>query len=143
MADLADLAELLFPGNRNQKHAFLAVWISLKWAEHRMVPNLSEAAREHGVSRRTFERARSKMRRLGLIERVSRFSPRLAGREGWVLSTRFERSLEQLAGKVADFRDAGASSKEKDLLLLQLADARRSALHDSCADDQDAVSDGC
>ena len=30
MSDLSDLAELLFPGNRNQQHAFLAVWISLK-----------------------------------------------------------------------------------------------------------------
>jgi len=32
LADLSDLAEPLFPGNRSQQHAFLAVWLSLKWA---------------------------------------------------------------------------------------------------------------
>jgi hypothetical protein len=123
--DASDLAELLFPGNRSHQHAFLVIWITLKWADLHMVPNLGMGAREHGISRRTSERVRAKMRRLGLIERVSRFSSRLAGREGWVLSTRFERSLEQLARKVTDFRDAGASSKEKDLLLLKFAEARR------------------
>ena len=27
MADLSDLAEMLFPGNRNHQHAFLATWL--------------------------------------------------------------------------------------------------------------------
>ncbi len=127
MTDASDLAELLFPGNRSHQHAFLVIWFTLKWAGPHIVPNLSEAAREHGISRRTFERTRAKMRRMGLIERVSRFSSRLAGREGWVLSTRFERSLEQLAGKVAGLRDVAASSKDKDALMAQLAKARKTA----------------
>lgn len=127
LADVSDLAELLFPGNRSHQHAFLAIWFTLKWADPRIVPNLAESAREHGISRRTFERVRAKMRRLGLIERVSRFSPRLAGREGWVLSTRFERSLEQLARKVAVFRHAATSSKDKDTLMVRLAEARKTA----------------
>ena len=29
LTDLADLAEMLFPNNRNQQHAFLVIWISL------------------------------------------------------------------------------------------------------------------
>ena len=74
--DLADLAELLFPGNRNQQHAFLAVWLSLKWADHHMVPNLGQVAREHGITKRTLERVRAKMRRMGLIDHVSRFTKR-------------------------------------------------------------------
>ena len=124
IADASDLAELLFPGNRGHQHAFLVIWFALKWADAHIVPNLAESAREHGISRRTFERVRSKMRRLGLIERVSRFSPRLAGSEGWVLSSRFERGLEQLAGKIGDLKHSHGSN-EKEMLLLELADARR------------------
>ena len=74
LADLSDLAELLFPGNRNQQHAFLAVYIELKWADHHMVPNLGEIARKYGITKRTLERVRAKMRRMGLIDHVSRFN---------------------------------------------------------------------
>lgn len=127
LTDLADLAELLFPGNRNQQHASLVIWISLKWADHHMVPNVAAAAEKHGVSRRTLERVRAKMRRMGMIDYVSRFSAELGYREGWVLSTRFERSLKQLAEKVDSFKDIMPQTKEKDMLMLQLAEARRDA----------------
>ncbi len=129
ISDLSDLAEMLFPGNRNQQHAFLVIWISLKWRADNIVPNLSEAVGEHGVSRRTFERVRAKMRRMGLIDHVSRFSTRHGGREGWVLSSRLERALDQLADKVAGLMDASAQARDKDVLLLQLADARRGDSH--------------
>jgi len=126
LADLADLAELLFPGNRNQQHAFLAVWISLKWADHRMVPNLGEVAERCGITKRTLERVRAKMRRMGLIDHVSRFNARHGCREGWILSSRFENSLRQLADRAADLKRP-VGSKDKELLLLELADARREA----------------
>lgn len=128
LTDLADFAELLFPGNRNQQHAFLVIWISLKWAENCMVPNLAAPAEKHGVSRRTLERVRAKMRRMGLIDHVSRFSAEWGYREGWVLSGRFERSLRQLAEKVAGFKDVVPQTKEKDVLMLELAEARRDAV---------------
>ena len=116
MTDSADLAELLFPGNRNQQHAFLAVWISLKWADHHMVPNLGEVAGEHGITKRTLERVRAKMRRMGLIDHVSRFNARHGCREGWILSSRFENSLRQLADKVEEpERQSRAAPREKEL----------------------------
>lgn len=127
LTDSADLAEMLFPGNRNQQHAFLAIWISLKWADHRIVPNLGQVGREHGISRRTLERVRAKLRRMGLIDHVSRFNAKHGYREGWVLSNRFERGLRELANRVADLKDANKGSKEKDLLLLEFAEARRKA----------------
>jgi hypothetical protein len=122
IADLADLAEILFPGNRNQQHAFLVIWIALKWRTH-IVPNLAEVARVHGISRRTYERVRAKLRRLGLIEPVSRFGPE--GHDGWTLSTRFERGVTQLVRKIADLKDTDLGANDKDLLLIQLALARR------------------
>jgi hypothetical protein len=123
--DLTDWAELLFPGNRNQQHAFLAVWLALKWAGHHMVPNLGAIAREHGISKRTLERVRAKMRRMGLIDHVSRFGARHGYREGWVFSNRFERALQELAYKVADLKDTSKGSRDKDVLLLEYAEAHR------------------
>lgn len=125
LTDSADLAEMLFPGNRNQQHAFLAVWITLKWADHHMVPNLSGVGREHSITRRTLERVRAKMRRMGLIDHVSRFNASHGYREGWVLSSRFERSLRELANRVTDLKDATKGSKEKDMMLFEWAETRR------------------
>ena len=127
MTDASDLAELLFPGNRNQQHAFLVVWFTLKWEPARLVPNLAPATRQYNISRRTLERVRAKLRRLGLIDHVSRFSARHGGHEGWVLSTRFERSLSQLAEQVTVFREGRDTSRDKEQLLIELADARRAA----------------
>ena len=42
------------------------------------------------------------------------------------MSNRFERGLKQLAKKCAGFKDREISSKEKDLVLVELLDARRS-----------------
>lgn len=126
MADATDLAELLFPRNANQQHAFLVIWTALKWRHH-MVPNLVAAAQNHGVSRRTLERVRAKLCRLGVIEHVSRYSARLGYRDGWIFSSRFERSLVLLAERVATLRTPGTGSREKDEFAVQLATARRSA----------------
>lgn len=125
LADLSDLAELLFPGNRNQQHAFLAVFIELKWADHHMVPNLGEIARKHRITKRTIERVRAKMRRMGLIDHVSRFNAGYGYREGWVLSGRFDRSLRQLADKMTGMADAERGLHEKDVMLLEFASAHR------------------
>lgn len=125
--DASDLAELLFPGNRNQQHTFLVVWFSLKWAPTGLVPNLEEVAREHGVSRRTQERVRAKLRRLGLIDHVSRFNARHGYREGWVFSSRCETSLRQFGDKIGALKNAQHGMQEKDELLIKLAGARRDA----------------
>jgi len=128
LTDLADLAEMLFPGNRNQQHAFLVIWISLKWADHRIVPNLAEIADQHGVSKRTVERVRAKMRRMGLVDHVSRFNAKRGYKEGWILSTRFEKGLKQLAQAAAQFKNTDIGPKDKDMLVLQLAQARRDVI---------------
>lgn len=115
--DLADLAEMLFPGNRNQQHAFLVIWSTIKWSRDGLVPDLSRAIGE-AVSRRTYERVRAKMRRLGLIDHVSRFGTRHGYREGWVLSSRCERGLSVLAQRLTVMRDRDAGSQAKELLLI-------------------------
>ncbi|MFA5863515.1 MAG: hypothetical protein WC975_02395 [Phycisphaerae bacterium] len=124
LTDFTELAEMLFPSNRNQQHAAGAILFELKWADS-IVPNLSYLEDKYQISRRVMERTRAKLTRVGLIEHVSRFSSRHGGQEGWMLSSRFESGLNLLAKKITDLKDVSKSSKDKEALLLQLLDARR------------------
>jgi len=111
-----DLARVLFPGNRNHQRVFLIMFVELKHAEGKFLGSFREVCSEHGTSPRMLETVRAKCRRLGLIDHVSRFNSRHGYREGWVFSTRFQRSLVHLAEKwrallVAD----GPNQKRKEL----------------------------
>ena len=81
--------------------------------------------RKYGISHRILQRTRAKLSRLGLIEHISYLNNRYGGQSGWKLSSRFESALKQLAVKYADFRDTKTSSKEKDSMLVDFANARR------------------
>lgn len=118
MTDLSDLAEILFPNNRNHQHAFLVIWVTLKWARASAVPDLAEVATKHGVSRRTLQRVRAKMRRMGLIEYVSRMGRRHGYREGWALSSRAARALHQLADEIEDMSTQRESAQDKDAFMV-------------------------
>ena len=125
ISDWSDLVEMLFPGNRNQQHAAACILIELKWADD-LISNLGYLEKRYNISRRILQRTRAKLSRLGLIEHISSFNMRYGGKAGWKLSTRFERSLNQLAHKCVGFRDIRMSSKEKDSMLVDYANARRS-----------------
>ncbi len=113
MEGLDDLARVLFPGNRNQQRVFLAIFVELKWAPGQFVSALESVADRHGISRRTLETVRAKMRRLGIIEHVSRFNKRHGYREGWVFSRRLERTLVNFSEAVARLRQPGAPQQER------------------------------
>lgn len=120
---------MLFPHNPNQQNAAACIFYELKWAKD-MVPNMAYLERRYGITRRILQRTRAKLSRLGLIEHVSYLNNRYGGEHGWKLSSRFEGALKQLAEKNAGFRNKRTSSKEKDLILLELMGARRSAVSD-------------
>ena len=130
ISDYGDLVEMLFPGNRNQQHAAACILFELKWADN-IVPNLVYIENKYSTSRRILQRVRAKLSRIGLIEHISSFNSRYGGQAGWKLSTRFERALNQLAQKCAGFRDIKKSSKEKDSMLVNFANARRSTTNSS------------
>jgi len=134
ISDYSDLVEMLFPGNRNQQHAAACILFELKWAEN-IVPNLVYIENKYSTSRRILQRTRAKLSKLGLIEHVSCLNSRYDGQHGWKLSTRFERALNQLAQKCAGFRDTKTSSKEKDSMLVDFANARRNTANSSKFDD--------
>jgi hypothetical protein len=114
LSSIAELAEMCFPGNRNQQYAFLVIWVRLKWRSEGIVPDLGQLVMSEDVSRRTFERVRAKMRRMGLLEHITRFDPRFGNREGWILSDNFEKSLSVLSQRISDFRKPDQSSEADD-----------------------------
>ena len=125
-SDFTELIEILFPGNRNQQHAAACIFFELKWA-YSIVPNLRYIETKYNVSRRILQRARAKLTRLGLIEHISYLNSRYGGQHGWKLSSRFETALRQLAEKCSLLRDKTTSSKEKDVMMLELASAARNS----------------
>lgn len=117
--DLTDLAEMLFPGNRNQQHAAARILLELKTADG-LAPTMAHLEHEHRISRRTLQRARAKLSRLGLIERVSWMNTRYGGREGWKLSTRFASALRRLADHADNWRSNTHPARiEKDRALIE------------------------
>ena len=111
--DLSDLARLLFPGNRNHQRVFLAVFVELKYAPGQYIPILDHLCQDYDFTKRTLETGRSKMRRMGLIDHVSRFNPKHGYREGWVFSNRFHRTLGRLSNLLSDFKDRIGTNQEK------------------------------
>jgi hypothetical protein len=117
---LDELVQLLFPGNRSQQRVFLAIFIELKYAPGQFLPHLSLLCDRYGFSPRILETVRSKMRRLGIIDHVSRFSKSHGYREGWVFSTRFSHALLRLAELSRDLRDktdGHQEQKDRDLFM--------------------------
>ena len=99
------MAKVMFPGNKNHQKIFLAVFIELKYASDQFLPNLSPLCDKYAFSPRMLETVRSKMRRMGIIDHVSRFNKRYGYREGWIFSGRFSRTLNWLISLVQDLRE--------------------------------------
>lgn len=115
---LEELAALLFPGNRNHQKVFLAIFIEIKYSKGEFILFLRPLCDKYGFSPRMLETVRSKMRRLGLIDHVSRFNKSHGCKEGWVLSTRFNHALTKLSELMKGFRgrkDVLQERKDRDL----------------------------
>ena len=115
---LDELAGILFPSNKNHQKIFLTIFIELKYAEGEYLPNLRHLCEKYAFTPRTLETVRSKMRRMGLLDHVSRFNKAHGYREGWVFSKRFSRTLNRLASLAQLFRerkDPLQERKDRDL----------------------------
>jgi hypothetical protein len=93
ISGLDDLARVFFPDNANHRRAFLAVWLGIKYAEEQFLALKVDLTAKYGVTARTHEIVRAKMAKLGLIKRVSHFSPAFGSRSGWIFSPRFRHAL--------------------------------------------------
>lgn len=118
--DITDLLEILFPGNRNQQHAAGRILLALKQAGD-IVDSLSVLEQQYNISRRTLQRTRAKLARLGLIEHVTWMNSRHSGKQGWKLSSRMGTALHNLADKIDQWRThTGPDRCQKEQALIEL-----------------------
>ena len=118
--DITDLVAMLFPGNTNQQHAAARILMALRVAKQ-PVPTLADLERRFSISRRTLQRSRAKLARLGLIERVTWMNSRYGGSQGWKLSSRMTGALRRMADKFDAWRmDDRPDRREKDEQLVGL-----------------------
>ena len=111
--DLDELAAVLFPRNRNHQKFFIAIFIEIKWAKDQFLPTLEPIADKYDLSHRVLETVRAKMRRLGLIDHVSRFNRKYGCREGWVFSNKFSNALSRLAEMALQMRIRKGPDQER------------------------------
>ena len=117
---LDEFAQVVFPGNKNHQEIFLSIFIELKYAPNQFIPNLKPLCDKYGYTARMLETVRSKMRRMGIIDHVSRFNKAHGYREGWVFSSRFSRTLKSLGELCQSFRnrrDAVQERKDRDAFM--------------------------
>ncbi len=110
---LDELAAVLFPGNKTHQKVFLAIFVELKCGEGGFLSHLSPLTEKYGFSERTLETVRAKMRRMGHIDHVSRFNKSYGYREGWVFSSRFQRTVNRLGELWLLFRERKGEIQEK------------------------------
>jgi hypothetical protein len=91
----------------------LAIFIELKYAPGEFMPFLKPLCDKYEFTPRMLETVRSKMRRMGIIDHVSRFNKVYGYREGWVFSSRFSRALSRLSEITKGFRDRNDALQEK------------------------------
>ena len=99
------MARIFFPDNRNHRRAFLAIWVEIKYAQNHFLPSRLNLAIRHELSLRTCEIVRAKMKKLGLIKRVSHFNPEHGYESGWTFCGRFQGCLADLRTHLAVNQD--------------------------------------
>ncbi len=105
VSGLDDLARIVFPDNPNHRKAFVGVWIEIKYAEEQFQPSRSDLCARYGITRRTLEIVRAKLRKLGIIKRVSHFNPAYGHQPGWTFSDRFGAALSSLVAATKAHRE--------------------------------------
>jgi hypothetical protein len=110
--DVTDLVDMLFPGNRNQQHAAARILLFLR-QETLPRRTLTEVQDRYAISRRTLQRTRAKLARLGLIEHASGLCSRHGGQEGWMLSGRMSTALRHLADRIDQWRSEDRPDKQE------------------------------
>ena len=87
----------------------------------KLLPSLAFLESQYDISRRTLQRTRAKLSRLGLIEHITWMNSGYGGRQGWKLSSRFSTALRRLADTCnAWWKDKRLAHVDKDSALADL-----------------------
>ena len=97
VSGLDDLARILFPDNRNHAKTFVAIWLEIKYADRQFLASATNLTSRYNLSSRSLEIVRAKMKKLGMIRRISHLDPAFGHRSGWTFSPRIGSALRGLA----------------------------------------------
>ena len=110
ISGLDDLARIFFPDNRSHRRAFIAIWVEIKYADDQFLPSTFDFSARYQLSPRILEVVRAKLKRLGIIKRISHFNPAFGYRSGWTFARRFGVALGALTDAVKRAEDVGPHS---------------------------------
>jgi hypothetical protein len=97
---------VFFPDNRNHRKAFVALWFEIKYADGQFLTSCTKVGHKYDLSERSVDIVRAKLKRLGLLKRISHFDPRHGYRSGWSFSTKFSGILGSLIQIVEAHRES-------------------------------------
>ena len=104
IAGLDDLARIFFPDNGNHRRAFVALWIEVKYADDQFLPSRFDLCGQYKLSQRTVEVVRAKLKKMGILKRISHFNPAHGNLSGWTFSDRFIGAVSALVDAMRVFR---------------------------------------
>lgn len=104
IAGLDDLARIFFPDNHNHRKAFVALWIEIKHGEGQFLASRVDLPGRYNLSRRAVEIVRAKLKKMGILKRVSHFDPAYGNNSGWTFSDRFSGALSALGDAMRTLR---------------------------------------
>jgi len=113
IASLDDLARIFFPDNRNHQRAFIAVWLEIKYAQNQFLASSTNITSRYDLSPRTLEVVRAKLKKLGLIKRISHFNPSHGYHSGWTFSPRFRSCISSLSHAISRTTDMADNQVEE------------------------------
>lgn len=102
ISGLDDLARIVFPDSRTHRRVFVAIWLEVKYAEDHFVPSFTGIEKDHGFSERVLEVVRARMKKMGILKRISHFNPHHGHTSGWAFSDRFGNALNKVARAIDD-----------------------------------------
>ena len=102
ISGLDDLARIVFPDNRTHRQVFVAIWLEIKYAEDQFAPSFTGIEKDNGFSDRVLEAVRARMKKMGLLKRISHFNPHHGHVGGWTFSDRFGNALNKVAQAIND-----------------------------------------
>ena len=121
VSGLDDLARIFLPDNRNHQRAFVAIWVEIKYSDRQFLLSTLDVAAINHLTPRTIELVRAKMKKSGLIKRISHFNPRFGYQSGWIFSDRFRRTVQRMSALVLEFSSPTGRNtderKDRDALL--------------------------